>query len=86
MLVLFLIEMVLAVIDVFLGVFERKSFLKELTFIPHRIGVCILLRELVAAGVMLDAALGMPVIHCNLWDMMNRRIAAGLPRPLPIGH
>lgn len=66
MLVLFVIEMVLAVFDIFLGLFERKSFLKELTFIPHRIGVCILLRELVAAGVMLDAALGMPVIHCNL--------------------
>ena len=65
MLGLFLVEVVLAIIDVFRGVIKGKNLWKELHFIPYRIGVCILLRELTTAGVLIDAALGLPIIHCN---------------------
>ncbi|MBD3393950.1 MAG: oxidoreductase [Chitinivibrionales bacterium] len=59
------VESGLAVVDFFRGVFERKSFFKELTFIPSRLGVCILIRELVKARMLVDISLGLPVIHGN---------------------
>lgn len=66
MAVLAVVELVLAVTDMFRGIIAREDLLKELTFVPSRVGVCILLRELLTMGVRTDAARGVPIIHCNL--------------------
>jgi endonuclease/exonuclease/phosphatase family metal-dependent hydrolase len=75
MIALFGIEVVLAIIDLARGLIERKKLIKELTFIPYRLLVCILLRELVTAGIILDVALGFPVVHCNFlgYDEQSHR-------------
>jgi hypothetical protein len=72
---LFIIEFVLAVMGLFQGIISRQNFSKELSFIPARVGICILLRELVVAGVTVDMALGIPVIHCNFlgYDEQSHR-------------
>ncbi|MFP4417185.1 MAG: endonuclease/exonuclease/phosphatase family protein [Chitinispirillaceae bacterium] len=62
---LLVVELVLAVIDFAKGFYKRKNFFKELAFIPSRVGICIMLRELVTAGVVIDAARGLPIIHAN---------------------
>ncbi len=75
MIALFGIEIVLAVIDVVRGVLNRKNLIKELSFIPYRIIVCIFLRELATAGMILDIALGLPIVHCNFlgYDEQSHR-------------
>ena len=62
---LLLIEFGLAVVDFFRGIIEGQDFFKELKFIPTRVGICILLRELATIGAYLDIARGLPVIHLN---------------------
>ncbi|MBT8115273.1 MAG: endonuclease/exonuclease/phosphatase family protein, partial [Arenicella sp.] len=47
------------------GVFGGRNLRKELSFVPIRVAVSVLLRELVAIGVKIDAARGLPVIHAN---------------------
>ncbi|MCA1786590.1 MAG: hypothetical protein LC657_11485 [Desulfobacteraceae bacterium] len=42
-----LIEFGLAIFDFFKGIFSRQSLIKEFAFIPSRVLVCIILRELV---------------------------------------
>ncbi len=72
---LVIIELALSVIDFLRGFFKRKSFFKELLFIPTRVGICVLLRELVTASVILDASRGVPVIHGNFlgYDEQSHR-------------
>lgn len=74
-LALFIIEISLAVVDFFRGFLKSKNFLRELKFIPTRLAICILLRELTKLGVLIDAALGVPVIHCNFlgYDEQSHR-------------
>lgn len=59
------IELVLAAGGLVRGVINGHDFLAELKFIPSRIFVCILLRELVTIGAKVDIARGVPVIHLN---------------------
>lgn len=44
----------------------RKDFLAELLFIPERVAVSAVMREVVTAGVCIDTERGMPIIHANL--------------------
>lgn len=60
-----LLEAGLAVTDFFKGVFQRKNPFKEFKFAFSRIGVCIILRELVRLHVKIDIARGLPIIHAN---------------------
>jgi endonuclease/exonuclease/phosphatase family metal-dependent hydrolase len=60
------IELGLALLDGARGVIARQGFPAELTFIPKRVALCILLREMISLGVRMDVARGVPVIHCNL--------------------
>ncbi len=60
------IELGLAVIDCIRGVYDRKNIFQELKFIPSRVGVTIVLRELIRFRVKMDVARGVPVIHANL--------------------
>ncbi|MBD3240606.1 MAG: oxidoreductase, partial [Chitinivibrionales bacterium] len=73
--VLLVIETLLAFTDFIRGVAGRHHFFKELKFIPSRVGVCILLREMVTASVLADVALGVPVIHANFlgYDEQSHR-------------
>lgn len=64
-LVLLFLEAIIAIFDFFVGFIEGKSFLKELSFIPTRVAICILLRELVTIGTKIDIARGLPIIHLN---------------------
>lgn len=62
---LVLLEVVLAVVDLVRGVVQGKSFFKELKFVPTRIAITVLLRELAVIGAKIDVARGLPVIHLN---------------------
>jgi endonuclease/exonuclease/phosphatase family metal-dependent hydrolase len=62
---LLVIEFVLAIVDYFRGVIAGHDFIKELKFIPSRIAISILLRELTVMGVKMDISRGLPIIHLN---------------------
>ncbi len=70
-----LIEIGIAVFDFLRGIVSRQNFVKELSFIPARILICIVLREFIKAHVMNDLARGVPVIHANLigYDEQSHR-------------
>ncbi len=60
------IEMCLAVVDFFRGLIKGRDLWKELKFVPSRVAMCVLLRELIVIGAKIDLARGMPIIHLNL--------------------
>lgn len=60
------LEVVLAVLDFLRGCLAGRSVRKELKFIPARVVVSIVLRELATIGAVLDATRGLPIIHLNL--------------------
>ncbi len=60
-----ILEFFIAVKDFFQGVMSGKNFIKELKFIPSRVFVCIVLRELIRFRVKMDVARGVPIIHAN---------------------
>lgn len=60
-----IVEFVLALIDAVKGLYERENFLKEIAFVPARVVVCILVRELIRFRVLLDIERGTQVIHAN---------------------
>lgn len=63
--VLLVVEAVLAVIDMVHGLIEGRDLAHELKFVPSRVAICILLRELCTIGAEIDVARGLPVIHLN---------------------
>jgi endonuclease/exonuclease/phosphatase family metal-dependent hydrolase len=63
---LLFLEIFIAIFDFFDGFIKGRDFLKELSFIPTRVVICILLRELVTIGTKIDIARGLPIIHLNL--------------------
>ncbi len=65
MLALAVLEIGIAVWDVLHGAVKRRNILRELRFIPSRIFISILLREIIVMGAKADAARGVPIIHCN---------------------
>ncbi|HTL70154.1 MAG TPA: endonuclease/exonuclease/phosphatase family protein [Candidatus Eisenbacteria bacterium] len=73
--VLFLVELALSLFDCPRGALRFRQWRKEIEFIPSRVGVCVLLRELVTVGAQIDIARGMPVIHLNLlgYDEQSHR-------------
>lgn len=58
-------ELCLAVIDFFRGIMDRKKVLKELKFIPTRIFICIILRELIRFRVKINITRGVKIIHAS---------------------
>ena len=80
-LLLLLLELVLAVFDVARGLIEHHDLWQELKFIPTRVLIVILLRELITIGAKIDIARGMPVIHLNFLgydEQAHRRGPASL--------
>ncbi|MFO7727870.1 MAG: alkaline phosphatase family protein [Desulfonatronovibrio sp.] len=70
-----LIEFFLAIMDFFRGIVQGKKFFKELVFIPSRVIVCVLLRELVRFRIKMDINRGVPIICANLlaYDEQSHR-------------
>jgi len=62
---LMVIEFILAFVDMFRGVINGRDLWKELKFVPARVGITILARELVIAGISMDVARNRKIIHCN---------------------
>ena len=69
---------------------KGKNILKELNFIPTRLFVCVLLRELVRFRVKLDVTRGVPIVSANFLgydEQAHRRGPASAVCPLdPKGH
>lgn len=73
--VLMAIEFGLAFVDVVRGTIAGQDLGKEIKFIPSRVGVSILMRELAALGAMIDATRGLPVIFLDFvgYDEQSHR-------------
>ncbi|MFO7594015.1 MAG: endonuclease/exonuclease/phosphatase family protein [Pseudomonadota bacterium] len=73
--VLMLIELGLSLVDFVRGIFGGYEFIKELKFIPTRVAIAILLRELSVIGGKIDITRGLPVIHINFlgYDEQSHR-------------
>lgn len=72
---LLVVETVLALVDLVRGVIQGQNFWRELMFVPTRVAVTILMRELCTFGVKIDIARGLPVIYVNLlgYDEQSHR-------------
>jgi endonuclease/exonuclease/phosphatase family metal-dependent hydrolase len=70
-----LFELGLAVNDFFGGMAEKRNFFKELKFIPTRVFISVILRELIRFRVKLDIKKGVRIIHANLvgYDEQSHR-------------
>src|SRR6185369_9345597 len=64
-LTLLFVEFLVAVWDLFHGVFKGENLLMEARTLFSRVFVCIGLRELVTIGVKIDVTRGLPVVHAN---------------------
>lgn len=73
--VLLVLELALAIVDCARGLIDGQDLWKELKFVPLRVGVAVLLRELATIGAKMDAARGLPVIHVNFlgYDEQSHR-------------
>ncbi len=72
---LLLLELGLALTDFVRGLVGGQDFVKELKFIPTRVAISILLRELCVIGGKIDISRGLPVIHINFlgYDEQSHR-------------
>ncbi len=72
---LMIAEFALSLIDAFQGVIKGQNLIKELQFIPSRVGTCIFLRELAVIGAKIDIERNFPVIHINFlgYDEQSHR-------------
>lgn len=79
MLALGIVELVLALVDAVQGLFEKESFWLEIGFVPARVVVCVLLRELIRFRILLDIERGTQVIHANFlgYDEQSHRRGPG---------
>ncbi|MFD1216571.1 endonuclease/exonuclease/phosphatase family protein [Microbulbifer celer] len=72
---LVVLELILSLVDFVRGIHRGQDFMRELMFIPTRIAITILLRELSTVGVKIDIARGLPVIYVNFlgYDEQSHR-------------
>jgi len=63
--VLLAIEFLLALFDCARGLIAGQDLWKELKFVPSRVGVSILMRELATVGAKIDVTRGLPVIYLD---------------------
>ena len=69
------VEFFLAIIDCFRGIISGANLVKEIKFIPSRVGISILMREMATIGAILDVARGLPIIHLDFigYDEQSHR-------------
>lgn len=72
---LLLIEFGVAVGDCFRGMIAGRDLWAELKFIPSRVVVCGLLRELISIGAEIDVTRGLPIVQVNFlgYDEQSHR-------------
>jgi endonuclease/exonuclease/phosphatase family metal-dependent hydrolase len=72
---LLIIEFLLALFDCMRGMIAGQDLWNEIKFIPSRVGVSILMRELATIGAKIDVARGMPVIYVDFigYDEQSHR-------------
>ncbi|SEI04529.1 Metal-dependent hydrolase, endonuclease/exonuclease/phosphatase family [Rheinheimera pacifica] len=72
---LFFLELGLALGDFFRGLIKGHDFFSELKFVPTRVAISIVLRELCVIGGKIDLSRGMPVVHINFlgYDEQSHR-------------
>jgi endonuclease/exonuclease/phosphatase family metal-dependent hydrolase len=72
---LFCLEVGLALRDFFRGQVKGHDFLTELKFVPTRVAISIVLRELCVIGGKIDLSRGMPIVHINFlgYDEQSHR-------------
>lgn len=63
--VLLALEVILAVVDCAHGLIAGHDLVKELKFVPTRVLITVLLRELATIGAKIDVARGLPIVHLN---------------------
>lgn len=63
---LLVVEFALALVDFVRGIIDGQDLIKELKFVPTRVAICILLRELITIGAKIDVSRGLPIVHLNL--------------------
>lgn len=70
-----ILEAGLALVDAVKGLYEREDFLREMTFVPARVVICIALREMLRFRVLLDIERGVQTIHANFlgYDEQSHR-------------
>lgn len=59
------LELILSVIDCVRGLIAGQDLWREIRFVPMRVGVSVLLRELSTIGAKMDVARGLPIVHVN---------------------
>jgi hypothetical protein len=62
---LLVLEFVLAVVDCIRGLIDGQDLWKEFKFVPTRVAISILFREMATIGAKIDTSRGLPVIHLN---------------------
>jgi len=65
MLALALVEVGLALLDAVKGLYDREDVFKELGFVPARVAVCVVGREMIRFRMLMDIERGVRVIHAN---------------------
>ncbi|USD19827.1 endonuclease/exonuclease/phosphatase family protein [Microbulbifer variabilis] len=72
---LIVVELLLSLVDCIRGVMQGQNLLKELMFVPTRVGITILSREFCTMGVKVDISRGLPIIYVNLlgYDEQSHR-------------
>ena len=70
-----ILELGLALVDAVKGLYEREDFFREMSFVPARVVVCIVLREMIRFRVLLDIERGVQTIHANFlgYDEQSHR-------------
>ncbi len=59
------VELILAIVDAVRGIWNGRNLLAETKFVISRVGVSIILRDLITIGAEMDIIRGLPVIHLN---------------------
>ena len=69
------LEFGLALVDAVKGLYHREGFWREMAFVPARVVVCIVLREMIRFRVLLDIERGVQTIHANFlgYDEQSHR-------------
>lgn len=62
---LLMLESALAIVDSMRGMIAGHDFWAELKFVPSRVLVSVLLRDLITISAEMDVARGLPVVHIN---------------------
>lgn len=69
------LEFGIAIADAVRGLYEREDVFREITFVPARVAVCVVLREAIRFRVLLDIERGVQLIHANFlgYDEQSHR-------------